>query len=79
MRPRNLLFIMSDEHSRGVLGCYEHEMIRTPNMDRLAARGVRFTDAYCNSLICVPSRARAIMRRGGSAHSPVPGAAPVYT
>jgi choline-sulfatase len=57
MRPRNLLFIMSDEHSRRVLGCYGHDMIRTPNMDRLAARGVRFTDAYCNSPICVPSRA----------------------
>ncbi len=32
-------------------------MIRTPNLDRLAAGGVRFTDAYCNSPICVPSRA----------------------
>ena len=57
MRPRNLLFIMSDEHSRRVLGCYGHPMIRTPNLDGLAARGVRFTDAYCNSPICVPSRA----------------------
>jgi choline-sulfatase len=57
MRPRNLLFIMSDEHSRRVLGCYDHPMIKTPNLDRLAARGVRFTDAYCNSPICVPSRA----------------------
>ncbi len=57
MRPTNLLFIMSDEHSRRVLGCYGHEMIRTPHLDALAARGVRFTDAYCNSPICVPSRA----------------------
>ena len=57
MRPRNLLVIMSDEHSRRVLGCYNHPMIRTPNLDALAARGVRFTDAYCNSPICVPSRA----------------------
>src|SRR5438552_9713241 len=57
MKPRNLLFILSDEHSRRVLGCYGHTMIRTPNLDRLAARGVRFTDAYCNSPICVPSRA----------------------
>ena len=57
MQPRNLLFIMSDEHSRRVLGCYGHAMIRTPNLDRLAARGVRFSDAYCNSPICVPSRA----------------------
>jgi len=57
MKPRNLLFIMSDEHSRRVLGCYGHTMIKTPNLDRLAAKGVRFTDAYCNSPICVPSRA----------------------
>ena len=57
MRPSNLLFIMSDEHSRRVLGCHGHPMIRTPNLDALAARGVRFTDAYCNSPICVPSRA----------------------
>jgi choline-sulfatase len=57
MKPANLLFILSDEHSRRVLGCYGHKMIRTPNLDRLAARGVRFTDAYCNSPICVPSRA----------------------
>lgn len=55
--PHNLLFIMSDEHSRRVLGCYGHPMIRTPHLDALAARGVRFTDAYCNSPICVPSRA----------------------
>ena len=57
MPTSNLLFIMSDEHSRRVLGCYGHPMIRTPNLDRLAARGARFTDAYCNSPICVPSRA----------------------
>lgn len=57
MQPSNLLFIMSDEHSRRVLGCHGHPMIRTPNMDALAGRGVRFTDAYCNSPICVPSRA----------------------
>jgi choline-sulfatase len=57
MQPSSLLFIMSDEHSRRVLGCYGHGMIQTPNLDRLAARGVRFSDAYCNSPICVPSRA----------------------
>ncbi|HEX3350471.1 MAG TPA: sulfatase-like hydrolase/transferase [Acetobacteraceae bacterium] len=57
MTPTNLLFIMSDEHSKRIMGCAGHPMIRTPNMDRLAATGVRFTDAYCNSPICVPSRA----------------------
>jgi len=53
----NMLFIMSDEHNRKIMGCAGHEMIKTPHMDALAARGVRFTDAYCNSPICVPSRA----------------------
>jgi choline-sulfatase len=57
MTPSNLLFIMSDEHNRRIMGCDGHSMIRTPHMDSLAARGVRFTDAYCNSPICVPSRA----------------------
>jgi choline-sulfatase len=57
MKPSNVLFILSDEHSRRVLGCYGHKMIRTPNLDRLAARGVRFADAYTNSPICVPARA----------------------
>jgi choline-sulfatase len=52
-----LLFILSDEHSRRVLGCYGHAMIRTPHLDRLAAGGVRFSDAYTNSPICVPARA----------------------
>ena len=57
MKPTNVLFILSDEHSRRVLGCYGHKMIRTPNLDALAARGVRFADAYTNSPICVPARA----------------------
>ena len=57
MQPTNTLFILSDEHSRRVLGCYGHAMIRTPHLDRLAARGVRFSDAYTNSPICVPARA----------------------
>jgi len=57
MKPANLLFILSDEHNPRVLACSGHPMIRTPNLDRLAANGVRFSDAYCNSPICVPSRA----------------------
>jgi len=57
VKPANLLFILTDEHSRRVLGCYGHGMIKTPNLDRLAAGGVRFSDAYTNSPICVPARA----------------------
>ncbi len=57
MKPANLLFILSDEHNPRVLGAAGHKMIRTPNLDRLAGGGVRFSAAYCNSPICVPSRA----------------------
>jgi len=53
----NLLLIMSDEHSREVAGCYGNPIVRTPNLDALADRGVVFENAYCNSPICVPSRA----------------------
>ena len=57
MDPANLVVIMSDEHSRKALGCYGNPHVRTPNLDRLAARGVRFTSAYTPSPICVPARA----------------------
>ena len=57
MKPTNLIFIMSDEHNKRVLGCYGHPMIKTPNLDALAARGTRFTNAYTNCPICVPARA----------------------
>ena len=48
---------MSDEHSREIAGCYGNSVVRTPNLDALAARGALFENAYCNSPICVPSRA----------------------
>lgn len=54
-RP-NILVIMSDQHSRRVLGCYGNRIVRTPNLDRLASEGLLFTDAYCPSPLCVPSR-----------------------
>jgi len=57
MQRANLIFIMSDEHNKRVLGSYGHTMARTPNLDRLAARGTRFTSAYTNCPICVPARA----------------------
>lgn len=55
-RP-NLLILMSDEHSRKVLGCYGHRYVRTPNLDRLAVQGTLFERAYATSPICVPARA----------------------
>jgi choline-sulfatase len=57
VRPTNVLFILSDEHTRRVLGCYGNRVVRTPHLDALAARGTRFASAYCQTPICVPSRA----------------------
>jgi len=53
----NVLFIMADEHQQKASGCYGHSFVKTPNIDKLAASGTRFTNAYTNSPICVPARA----------------------
>jgi choline-sulfatase len=57
MPAQNLLIIMSDQHSRGMMGCYGHPLVRTPNLDRLAARGTRFTSCWTPSPVCIPARA----------------------
>ncbi len=57
MKPLNFVFIMSDEHNARALGCCGHPFVRTPHIDRLAASGTRFANAYTNCPICVPARA----------------------
>ncbi len=54
-RP-NILVICSDEHNASKLGYRNHPLVRTPNLDKLAAEGAHFTRAYCNSPVCIPSR-----------------------
>ncbi|VTU22290.1 Choline-sulfatase [Variovorax sp. SRS16] len=56
-QPQNLVIIMSDEHSPKALGCYGHGIVQTPHLDALAARGTRFSHAYCTSPVCIPARA----------------------
>ena len=53
----NILMIMADQLSARWLGAYGHPVVKTPNIDALAARGVRFDAAYTNCPICAPSRA----------------------
>lgn len=57
MRATNLILFQSDNHNRAVTGCYGHPVVRTPNIDRIAAAGVRFEHAYCTSPLCCPARA----------------------
>lgn len=52
----NLLFIFSDQHTQKVAGCYGNRIVRTPNLDRLASRGVTFDNAYTPAPICTPAR-----------------------
>jgi arylsulfatase A-like enzyme len=54
-RP-NIVFILADDLGYGDLGCYGQKRIRTPNLDRMAAEGMRFTQAYAGSTVCAPSR-----------------------
>ncbi len=54
-RP-NIIFIMADDLGYGDIGCYGQKEIQTPNIDRLAAEGTRFTQCYSGSTVCAPSR-----------------------
>lgn len=55
-RKPNIIFILSDDLSWGDLGCYGQKEILTPNIDRLAREGMRFTNAYAGNSVCAPSR-----------------------
>ncbi len=62
VRP-NIVLLFSDQHRHDVLGCAGHPVVVTPNIDRLASNGVRFSAAYCQSPVCQPSRASLITGR----------------
>jgi arylsulfatase A len=63
-RP-NVIFILADDLGYGDLGCYGQKHIRTPNIDRLAAEGMRFTQAYSGATVCAPSRCALMTGKHG--------------
>jgi arylsulfatase A-like enzyme len=66
----NLIFILSDDLAQGDLGCYGQKLIQTPNIDRMAAEGTRYKQAYCGTTVCAPSRT-SVMTGLHMGHSPV--------
>ena len=74
-RP-NFVFILADDLGYGDLGCYGQTRIKTPNIDRLAREGRRFTDFYAGSTVCAPSRC-ALMTGFHTGHARVRGNANV--
>ena len=56
-RRPNIVFLMTDNHRWDLLGCAGNEIIQTPHIDRLAARGVQFSNNFCTTSICAATRA----------------------
>lgn len=70
-RP-NIIFILADDLGYGDLGCYGQEIIQTPNLDAMAASGMRFTQCYAGSTVCAPSRS-SLMTGQHTGHTYVRG------
>jgi arylsulfatase A-like enzyme len=66
----NVIFILADDLAQGDLGCYGQKLIKTPRLDRMAAEGTRFTQAYCGTSVCAPSRS-ILMTGLHAGHCPV--------
>ena len=56
-RPPNIILVVADDLGYGGIGCYGNKDIHTPNLDRLAEQGIRFTDFHSNGAVCTPTRA----------------------
>jgi len=65
-RP-NIVLIVADDHGREAVGCYGNKVVKTPNIDRLAADGTRFENAFCTVASCSPSR--SVILTGVQSHS----------
>lgn len=76
-RQPNIVLVLADDLGYGELGCYGQEQIHTPNLDRLAAEGVRYTNCYAGGPVCAPSRCTMLtgMHTGHSTvrNNPEPG------
>ena len=78
-RPPNIVFIVADDLGYGELGCYGQERILSPNIDRMAAEGMRFSDAYSGCSVCAPARSVLMtgMHMGHTSVRSNPGGVPI--
>jgi len=75
--PPNILILMADQLTTRALSAYGNGVVRTPNLDRLAAQGVVFDSAYCNSPLCAPARYSLMTGQLPSTHGGFDNAAPL--
>ncbi|MCB1230619.1 MAG: exo-alpha-sialidase [Verrucomicrobiae bacterium] len=75
--PPNIIFLLADDLGYGDLGCYGQELIETPHLDRLAAEGIRFTQAYAGGPVCTSSRS-VLMSGLHNGHTPARDNVPHY-
>jgi arylsulfatase A len=66
----NIIWVMADDLGMGDLGCFGQKKIKTPNLDRMASEGTRFTSTYCGTSVCAPSRA-SLMTGLHMGHCPI--------
>ena len=59
-RQPNIIFILSDDLAQGDVGAYGQKLIQTPRLDRMAREGTRYTQAFCGTTVCAPSRTSLI-------------------
>lgn len=82
MRRPNILFLLTDNQRADPLGCAGHPLLRTPDLDRLAARGVRFANAFATTPVCAASRASylcGVYERRLPVHVPYPAPGAAYS
>ena len=82
----NILILMSDNQSWNHLGCYGDPVVKTPNIDKIAVQGIRFTNAYCSAPSCAPARASMLtgqdiwrLEEGANLWGSLPNKFVVYT
>lgn len=66
----NVVFVLSDDLAQGDVGCYGQKLIKTPHLNAMAKEGTRFTQAYCGTSVCAPSRTSLIIGKH-TGHSPI--------